>query len=242
MNLTELIAAGMKPADALKLRAKLYAKIEKVANDVGGLKKEGRCDLGRGKGFNFISHEQVTEALRPLLLKHKISVVPEILSDEERDFEKTTTYNGQTRTTITTRTKVNILIYITDTETGFQSSFKFGGAEQDNGGKSYQQAVSQAVKYAQFKLFKITEGETDGDKKQTVIESEKPAAAPQRQTTVSVNTPAIQKAAGRVQDIDALNALWRGLSAEARANDTVINIFTTNKKRINELKASNETK
>ena len=233
MNLSELIAAGMKPAEALKLRAKLYAKIEKLSNEIGGLKKEGRCDLGRGKGFNFISHEQVTEAVRPLLPKIKLSIVPEILSDEERDFKKESTYNGNTKTTITTRTKVIILMHVTDTETGFKEAFKFGGAEQDNGGKSYQQAVSQAVKYAQFKLFKITEGETDGDAKQTQIVSERPANQPPTpQTTKAVNIKSITNAANKCDTIEKLNSLFKGLDAKTRLIDAVLAIFVNRKKEL----------
>jgi hypothetical protein len=233
MNFKTLIEAGMKPGDVLKLRAKLFSKIETLSNEIGGLKKEGRCELGGGRHFMFISHEQVTEAIRPLLPKLKLSIVPEVLTDEERDYEKKSYYQNKEKISIVTRTKVNILIHVCDTETGFLESFKFGGAEQDHAGKSYQQAVSQSVKYAMFKLLKITEGEPDPDSRVVKIEkqpAQKTTASKttaKKETTKAItNIKAIKAALTKIKTHEALNKLFKGVDEGLRIQDEYLNLFT----------------
>jgi hypothetical protein len=69
---------------------------------------------------------------------------------------------------------------IIDLETGYFEEVNFVGAEQDSGGKSLQQAITQCTKYFYFKLFKISsKDEVDGDT-QTVTASQ---SAPKAQST-----------------------------------------------------------
>ena len=227
MNLNELIQAGMKPADALKLRAGLYAKVETISNAIGGLKKEGQASLGGGKGYKFITHEQVTEAVRPLFKKHGLSVVFEVLEYNETPWEVIKTYNGNETRQQWVRTTITIAARITDTESGYQETLSFTGAEQDNGGKSMQQAISQAVKYCQFKLFKITENDTDGDITVRPIESQRTAPTAKPQTTAASTPAAIKSAAEKCKTKEALTNLWKGLTAAERADNINITLFQT---------------
>lgn len=245
MNLTELIAAGMEPAAALKLRAKLYLKVEKLANNIGALKKEGSTSLGGGRGYKYITHEQVTDALRPLLLKHKLSVVVEVTDYSERDFKTVNRYKAEV---YNTRSVVSLAIRLTDTETGFSDVLKFAGAEQDNGGKSMQQAISQAVKYAMFKIFKISENETDGDKSIKEIKNEQPAQQPPNNfpaaskekpkevkktvTTQAVNSKAVESALEKITTVPALESLWKGLTAAQRADADIIDLIRDKKNEL----------
>ena len=227
MNLSELITAGMKPADALKLRAGLYAKVETIANAIGGLKKGGTASLGGGKGYKFITHEQVTEAVRPLFKKHNLSVVFEVVEYQETPYEVVKKYNDSETRQQWVRTTITIAARITDTETGYQETLSFTGAEQDSGGKSMQQAISQAVKYCQFKLFKITENDTDGDNELKPIESQRPATPAKPQTTAASTPAAIKAAAEKCKTKEALTNLWKGLTASERADNINITLFQT---------------
>ena len=225
MNLNELISAGMKPADALKFRAGLYSKVEIISNAIGGLKKEGQASLGGGKGYKFITHEQVTEAVRPLFKKHNLSVVFEVVEYHETPWEVVKNYNGQETKQQWVRTTITIAARITDTESGYQETLSFTGAEQDNGGKSMQQAISQAVKYCQFKLFKITENDTDGDKELKTIESQRTAPTAKPQTTAASTPSAIKAAAEKCKNTADLGSLWKGLTANERADNDNITLF-----------------
>ncbi len=78
---------------------------------------------------------------------------------------------------------------IIDTETGYKIVSQFTGSDQDYGGKSEQQAITQCNKYFLFNLFKIsTKDEQDGDSKTTEIgankgnNSNKTVATPQKET------------------------------------------------------------
>jgi hypothetical protein len=130
----------------------LYRKIEKLAASIGKLQKDGRNTYSN---YAYISHEQVSTALRSELLNHNLSIVTDMVDFTERDF----TSNGK----LTIRTTVKMVFTITDLETGKQVQHTFFGAEQDTGGKSMQQAVSQCTKYFLFKLLKITDKGEDND-------------------------------------------------------------------------------
>ena len=149
--------------ETMLMRAKLYRKIEEVANGIGALQKEGQNSFSR---YKYITHEQVTTALRPLLLKFHLSVMMEIESHNEKEFKSD---KGK----LTTRSIVDAVFTLVDTETGYFEKFTFPGAEQDNGGKSLQQAITQAQKYFLFKTFKVTDKESDGDSKTTEIQTTK---------------------------------------------------------------------
>ena len=131
----------------------LACKIETVASKVGVMDKDGRNDHSN---YSFVSHESVTKKIGSLLLENNLGIIPECVSYEERDYVSKGK-NG-------VRTIVTMQFEVTDLETGYSKTKIFFGAENDIGGKSMQQAITQATKYFYFKLFKIPFGD-DGDKK-----------------------------------------------------------------------------
>lgn len=135
--------------DGLK---ELALKIETLAGNVGKLKKDGFNQFSK---YAFVSADAMMEALRGSLIEVGLSIIPSVLNYEERDFigEKTTI-----------RTIVTMNFRIVDLTTGYFIDLEFTGAEQDNGGKSMQQAITQATKYFLFKLLKTTtDGAADSD-------------------------------------------------------------------------------
>lgn len=155
---------GLTVKEEMKFRAGLYAKIEEVASEVGALKKEGQNSFSR---YKYITHEQIQTALRPLLVKFGLSITMEVTNHIEKEFKSD---KGK----LTTRSIVDAVFTLVDTKTGYQVKIKFPGAEQDNGGKSLQQAITQAQKYFLFKTFKVTDKESDGDQKTTEVITKAP--------------------------------------------------------------------
>lgn len=140
-------------------RGKLCLKIEKIANEIGALPQDG---TNKFSNYSYISNEQMMTAIRSKLLENKVSILPEILKVEEKDFQAADEKTGKVKVTI--RTRVLMRFEIIDCETGYSLFKRFSGSEQDTGGKSEQQAVTQCMKYFMFKLLKVTsKEETDSD-------------------------------------------------------------------------------
>lgn len=131
-------------------------KIETLAQKIGSIPKDGHNDF---QNFDFISSEAMVSALRKELLPHNLSIVSSVSQYEERE-----SINDKGKQVI--RSIVMMDFKIIDLETGFQMIEQFVGSEQDTGGKSMQQAITQCTKYFYFKLFKVSsKDEVDGDGK-----------------------------------------------------------------------------
>ena len=212
-NVTIYEAKGLDCANVL--RAQLYSKIELVANAIGALEKDGNNSFSR---YKYITHEAVTTAIRPLLVSHSLSVVMDIEDYNERDFE---TKNSKGEIKVTTRTVMICRFYITDTETGYQESHRWIGAEQDNGGKSMQQAATQANKYFLFKLFKITDKESDSDS--VTNEVTKPVLTPEK----------LKAELSKAKTNNALTKIWK--KYEKIMTTELKQLFTNRKNEINKV-------
>jgi len=150
--------------------AKLAEKIALISSELGKIEMDGYNDHSR---YGFISHEQITVNLRNLLLKHKVTIFPDVV-----DFDEVSSISQKGKETI--RTKVKMEFTIVDTETGFSTCRKFSGADQDTGGKSMSQAITEAVKRFELKLFHISsKDDIDPDSKTTEVVPEKPKKKPQ---------------------------------------------------------------
>ncbi len=148
-----------KNAEGLKA---LGLKIETLAKNVGGLTPDGRNQFSK---YDYITANQMMKHLRENLLEVGLSILPNVESYEERDY---TSADGR----VTIRTVVNMSFTIIDLETGYSQVLNFVGAEQDTGGKSFQQAITQATKYFLFKLLKTSsDTDADGDAKTTTTYS-----------------------------------------------------------------------
>lgn len=151
--------------------ALLATKILKVTHLIGALSKDGENGHHH---YKYISHEQAATALRSILPKVGLLLIPQQTGDKTEIFKDT---QGKTYH----RTTVFLEILLIDAETGFTINVPWSGTEQDNGGKDHQQAITTAYKYWQFKQFLITDkSEADPDGKTTEI----PVGA-KRQTKVT---------------------------------------------------------
>jgi len=165
--------AGKAEKTEAELRAALGIKIELMAKDIGTLAKDGRNDFTK---YDYISNDQLTASLRQKLGDHLLSITSDVIDYEERE-----SVDAKGKQVI--RSIVKMAFEITDLETGHREIRQFVGAEQDTGGKSFQQAVTQCSKYFYFKLFKVTSrDESDPDSKsQSASKAQKSAPAKQQE-------------------------------------------------------------
>jgi len=144
--------------------AKLAEKIAVISTELGKVEQDGE---NRHDHYRFISHEQMTTQLRGLLAKHKLVIFPSVVSYEEKN---TTTATGKQ----SIRTIVTMQFTIVDTETGFSIVQTFTGADQDLKGKSMGQAITEAVKRFELKLFHVTsKDEIDPDSRGETVTPKK---------------------------------------------------------------------
>lgn len=173
----------MVESTATTPEAKLGQKIEKLSVSIGALAKDGRNQHSK---YDYISNEQMVTALRNKCGEHGISIIPSVEQYDEKYFDGVDSY-GKPRTT--TRSIVTMAFKIIDLETGHVEFATFVGAEQDTGGKSMQQAITQCTKYFYFKLFNVTShDEKDGDAETKPIQKEPTPAPMEQQKPVEIKT------------------------------------------------------
>jgi hypothetical protein len=108
--------------------------------------------------YRFVSHDQVTAAIHPMLVKHRILIIPhtkEIKQDQNR---------------------TEVIMKITLVNPDNPSEFfyvDFPGYGIDTGDKGVGKAISYAFKYAVLKLFCLETGDDPDNDQNAVYEPEK---------------------------------------------------------------------
>ena len=144
----------------LKLRAELSKKINAISKDMGALKEDGENKFSK---YKYISSEQMLTSNRTNFSAHNICIIPNVVDYSEKTFVS----NDKNWV----RTIVKMEFEIVDTETGYSIVSKWVGADQDTGGKSFGQAVTESCKRFYFKLFNVTaKDDIDPDSKTTEVQ------------------------------------------------------------------------
>ena len=134
----------------------VHTKMNNVIKALGKVEDDGQNNFSN---YKYISGNKMNSLLRDLLPVHGLSITSEVIDSSEINF---TNEKGK----IVIRTTVHMLFTVTDTETNESIKLKFSGADQDTGGKSYGQAVTEATKRFQLKNFFVSNrDETDPDSK-----------------------------------------------------------------------------
>jgi predicted nucleic acid-binding protein len=178
---------GLTVKEEMELRAKIAKKITKIGVEIGKLKADGKNTFSN---YAYISAEQMNAEIREKSEDFGLCIMPSVVSSTEQSFTTTETdAKGVTKTKMTIRTAIVMSIDLIDSDTGYIMNYQFTGSDQDTGGKSEQQAISQCFKYFLFKVFKVsTKDEQDGDSKTTEMSSNKgnnsnkTVATPQKET------------------------------------------------------------
>lgn len=137
----------------------IYGAIIGVMKDIGAIGKDSENSQ---QHFKYRGIDAVMNALQPALIKNKVFVIPEVLSEERS--ERKTDRGG---TLFYTRMKIN---YRFMAEDGSFVEASVIGEAMDSGDKASNKAMSVAYKYACFQVFCIpTEDEPDAESHEDVI-------------------------------------------------------------------------
>jgi len=132
----------------------IYTAINSIMNEVGAITKS---NTNTQQGFKFRSIDQVMNTLQPLLIKHKVFAVPEVLNQERE--ERTTKSGANLIYSVCT---VKYTFFADD---GSHIYAVVVGEGMDSGDKASNKALAIAFKYACFQVFCIpTEEMQDPDR------------------------------------------------------------------------------
>ena len=135
----------------------VYEKILNVMNEVGYLNKDGFVETGKGKGYKALSDEKVLTAIRPVMVKHRLVMLP-IKTEHRRIDEKVKDYNGNEKTNRITDVDMTFRIIDVDDPTSFIDVVS-SGTGVDTQDKGIGKAQTYAKKYALLNSFLIPSGE-----------------------------------------------------------------------------------
>lgn len=132
---------------------KIYEAISNVMAEIGAIGKEKK---NQQQGFMYRGIDDVMNALQPALVKHKVFITPEVLSEQR---EERASKNGGVMFSV--RLEISYKFYTTD---GSFINTKVIGEAMDSGDKATNKAMSIGYKYACFQVFCIpTEEMKDPD-------------------------------------------------------------------------------
>lgn len=160
---------------------KIYGAINAVMNDMGAIGKDKR---NTQQGFNYRGVDDVMNALNPLMVKHRLFCVPEVL---EQTRETRTTSKGGALVYSILKMRYTLIA-----EDGSSIAAVVIGEGMDSGDKASNKAMSVAYKYAMFQIFSIPTEEMrdpDAESYETMpytTASQKPANTEQKKKAPAV--------------------------------------------------------
>lgn len=169
---------------------KIYEAISNVMAEIGAIGKEKK---NLQQGFMYRGIDDVMNALQPALVKHKVFIAPEVVSEQRE--ERTTQKGG---ILFYTRLEIKFRFYTVD---GSFVETKVIGEAMDSGDKATNKAMSIGYKYACFQVLCIpTEEMQDPDAeiqdpapKNVKQNKDKPKPANKPQPTAPVVNPTPEK-------------------------------------------------
>lgn len=201
---------------------KIFSAIPAIMGEIGHIGKERR---NAQQGFNFRGVDQVMNTLKPLLAKHGVFVVPEVLHTER---EERVTKSGSNL--IYTVHTIRFHFWATD---GSEVTATVVGEGMDSADKSSNKAMAVAFKYACFQTFCVpTEEMTKDDPDAESPEESRPVRPAPRQTPAPQPTPQRErgpapeayKKIAAARTIEELVAVWNSFTAEQQADLTISTI------------------
>lgn len=150
---------------------KVYTAIAAVMAEIGssGISKDRR---NQQQGYNFRGIDEVYNALSPILAKHKLCILPQILT---RSVVERTTQKGGVLFYVTVEAEFDLVC----AEDGSSHKVRTFGEAMDSADKATNKAMSAAYKYAAMQTFCIpTEGDNDADGQTHEVAPNSPSKAP----------------------------------------------------------------
>jgi len=174
---------------------KIYEKIAAVTAELSkvGISKDSK---NQSQGYAFRGIDQVYGALSPLLSKHGLCILPRVT---DRQVIERQNKSGTALFYVTLTVEFDFVA----AEDGSKHTVVTIGEAMDSGDKASNKAMSAAYKYAAFQAFCIPTEADDAD-------------AHTHEVAAPVVDSAIEAAVDLATNIEELNSVWKGLSANER--------------------------
>lgn len=146
----------MASAESVTHAPAVYERIALVSAEIAqhGISKDRR---NQQQGYSFRGIDDVYNALAPVLAKHRLVIIPRILS---RECVERTSKSGSAQFFVIVEAEFDFIA----AEDGSKVTARTYGEAQDSADKATNKAMSAAYKYAAFQTFCIpTEGDNDAD-------------------------------------------------------------------------------
>lgn len=145
----------------------IYQSIADIMQEVPSISKE---KTNKQQGFKYRGIDDVMNAFQPILAKHKVFIVPEVINQARE--ERTTKNGGNLIYSICT---IKFKFYAEDGS--FVEAITIGEG-MDSADKATNKAMAVAMKYAMFQVFCIPTEEMVDPDAETPPDSNKPKAKP----------------------------------------------------------------
>lgn len=188
---------------------KIYEAIPAIMNEIGHIGKEKR---NQQQGFMFRGIDQVMNTMKPMLAKHGVFVVPEVI-DRQREERTTKSGSNLIYSILTVR-------YHFCASDGSEVVATTVGEGMDSADKASNKAMAIAFKYACFQVFCIPTEEIAKDDPDNYSQEE----------SVRAELKNILEAVPLANTIDELNMLYSSLTKDEQVRQR--GIFTARKNQI----------
>lgn len=150
-------------------RPNIYQRINAVRAELPYIQKDTRVD---GK-YSAVSHDQVTAAIRPLLIKHEIVIVPTLVGSEELPSDPPK--EGKSRNRMFSFIYQFAFVCADNPDDSVVFSVPAHGA--DTLDKACGKAMSMATKYAILKIFNLETGDQEESRMGEIVDDDLVATA-----------------------------------------------------------------
>lgn len=188
---------------------KIYEAIPAIMDEIGHIGKDRR---NQQQGFMFRGIDQVMNTMKPLLAKHGVFVVPEVM-DRQREERTTKSGSNLIYSILTVR-------YHFCASDGSEVVATTVGEGMDSADKASNKAMAIAFKYACFQVFCIPTEEIAKDDPDNYSQEE----------SVRADLKNILEAVPLANTIDELNMLYSSLTRDEQVRQR--GIFTARKNQI----------
>lgn len=175
----------------------IHKQLAAIMEDVEAV---GKDQENKQQGFKYRGINQVVDMLHPIMAKHKVFVLPEILEDRT---EERTTSRGNTLIYRVLKVRID---FVSGVDGSTRSSVVMGEG-MDSGDKASNKAMTAALKYCFSQTFVLPYGLVDGD-----------AATPEPSTPKTGKTHEAQPAETKGSDADPQAQLVERMSADGVSN------------------------
>lgn len=177
---------------------KVYAAIAAVMAEIA---KEGiaKDRANTQQNYKFRGIDDVYNALAPVLSRHGLLMLPNVLSRAVSERTTVKEWNGQRKDSTLFYVAVEVEFTLVAASDGSTHVIKTFGEAMDSGDKATNKAMSAAYKYAAMQAFCIpTEGDNDADATTHVIEPA-PRQPTQRKPPAETNKPTLKERADKLE-------------------------------------------